>query len=170
MSEETVEDLMVSYNRVALDEIADAIGLDSAQYPNKRSIAEAILTAKAEQRETERMVNEREADMQELKKKMVENTVRGKIAAIKVTAEKMQKSVKSLKSEFPKQMKENEQAIAEFNTSVQEQTNENQEAVVTMQTGIKGQMNENREAVAGIQSSVEEQISEKQAYVKNFYG
>lgn len=175
MSEETLEELVESYSRVALDEIAEALGLDSADYPNKRSISEAILTAKEEQRERERMerererermANEREERIQELKNKMVENTVRGKIAAIKVTAEMMQKSVKALQSEIQKQMNENMEAAAtmqsgtqELQSLIEEQVKENQAVakdfqsrVVAMQTDIKGQMNAN------------------ETYVKNFYG
>jgi gas vesicle protein len=92
-------------------------------------------------------------------KKMTENTVKGKIAAIKSTADQMQKSVKALQSEFKKQMEENKQAIAEFRSSVKELMNKYQAFAKELQS-----------RVVAMQASIKEQAGENQAYVKDFYG
>jgi len=163
MYEETVEELMGSYSRAELDGMAEALGLSSADYPNKRSIAEVILKTREEQRERERIEREREASIQELKKKMTEDTVKGKIAAIKVTANNMQK-------EFKKQMKENEQAIAEFQAGVKQQMNENRDAIAANQAGVQELVNKSRVFAKELQTSIKEQVNENQEYVKEFYG
>jgi hypothetical protein len=166
VSEETVEILVGSYSRAELDGMAEALGLNSADYPNKISIAEAILKTREEQREREWIEREREARIQELKKKMTEDTVKGKIAAIKVTAGNMQKSVKALQSE----VKERARAYRVF-------AKELQSLVAAMQTSIMEQVNENQEyvkefygLVAAMQTSIMEQVNENQEYVKEFYG
>jgi len=177
MSEENVEELVGSYSRAELDGMAEALGLSSADYPNKRSIAEVILKTREEQRERERIEREREASIQELKKKMTEDTVKGKVAAIKVTADNMQKGVKALQSEFKKQMKENEQAMAELQAGVTQQMNENKEAIAANQAGVQELVNKSRvfakelqSRVVAIQTSIKEQVNENQEYVKEFYG
>jgi len=159
MSEGNIEELVESQSRAELDEMAEALGLNSTDYPNKRSIAEAILKTREEQQERERIEREREARTQELKKKMTEDTVKGKIAAIKVTADNMQKSVKALQSEIKKQMKENEQATAEFQAGVQELMNKYQAFTKELQSRVDA-----------MQTSIKEQANENQEYVKDFYG
>jgi len=171
MSEETVKELMENYSRAELDGMAEALGLNSTNYPNKRSITEAILKTREKQLERERIERERiererEASIQELKKKMTEDTVKGKIAAIKIADDNMQKSVKALQSEFKKQMKENEQAIAANQAGVQELVNEyrvfvNKYPVFAKEFSI---------AVVAMQTSIKEQVNENQEYVKEFYG
>jgi len=149
MSEESVKDLE-SYTRRELDEMAEALGLKSTDYPNKRSIAQAILKAREEQRETERikseqererMEREREVPVQELKKKMSEKTVKGKMAAIEV------------------QMMENRQAIAKSQSGVQQ-----------LLKKFQAYPKELQKAVADMQTSIKEQISENEVFIKNFYG
>jgi len=159
MAEETVEELVGSHSRAELDGMAEALGLNSADYPNKRSIAEAILKAREEQGERERIEREREARIEEMRKKMLENTVKGKIAAIKATSEKMQKNVAALQSEISKQMEENREAVAAIQSGVQGLMNNYKAFAKDMEANIKE-----------MQADIKEQMNENQTYVKNFYG
>ena len=94
--------------------MAEALGLNPLDYPNKRSIAEVILRARREQRERERVEKEREAREGEVRKKMSVSTVKGKMAAIKATAEKMQKAVKELQAGIEEQANENRAYVKAF--------------------------------------------------------
>jgi len=167
MSEEGVEELE-KYTRRELDEIAESLGLKSADYPNKSSVAQAILKAREEQRETERikseqererMEREREVRVQELKKKMSEKTVKGKKAAIEV------------------QTMENQQAITKSQSNVQQllkkfqaYSKESQSNVQQLLKKFQAYSKELQKAVADMQTSIKEQTSENQAFIKNFYG
>ena len=51
MSDKTLEGLVRSYARQDLEEMAETLGLNSSDYPNKWTIAEAILKKREEQRE-----------------------------------------------------------------------------------------------------------------------
>jgi len=168
MAEQTVEELVESYSRRELDDMAESLGLNSADYPNKASIAQALLKARREKREREMMERqrlerererEREARIQELKKKMTEDTVKGKIAAIKATAEKMQKNVAALQSGIKEQMKENVEAVTAIQSGVQDLMNKYQAFSKDLQS-----------RVAAMQADIKEQMNENQIYVKNFYG
>ena len=115
MSEQTIEELMRSCNRARLGKMAEALGLSSADYPSKRSIAEAILKTRAEQPEGERIEKERGGHVQELKKKMTGDTVKGKIAAIKALVNENQAFAKEMQA-----------GIKEMQAGIKEQVNENQ--------------------------------------------
>ena len=177
MSEQTVEELMRSCSRAELDKMAEALGLNSVDYPSKRSIAEAILKTREEQRERKRIEKERGGRIQELKKKMTEDTVKGKIVAIKVTADKMQKSVASLQSDIKATAEKMQEGVKELQAGVKEQMNENREAVAANQAGVQELVNkyqafakELQSRVVAMQTSIKEQVNENQEYVKDFYG
>jgi len=161
MYNETVEELMGRSSRAELDGMAKALGINSADYPNKRSLAEVLLRTRDEQRKKERVDKERvdkervdkervdkervermrKANIQELKKKMTEDTVKGKMAGI------------------PLQMIENREAIAASQAGVQELANK-----------ARAFEKETQKRVKELQSHAKEQANENQRYVKEFYG
>jgi len=185
MSGESVEELE-SHTRKELDEIGESLGLRSTDYPNKRSIAEAILKARKEQRERETMEKERErggirreeAPVEELKKKMTKDTVKGKIATIRLTAEKMRDDVTGMLQDGVSKLKA---GMTEMQRGIQEQANENVQAIARFKGGvreilkgvravqscIKEQVTENRKAAATFHSGVQELLSSVQEQMKD---
>ena len=158
MYNETVEELMGRSSRAELDGMAKALGINSADYPNKRSLAEVLLRTRDEQRkkervdkervDKERVERERKANIQELKKKMTEDTVKGKMAGI------------------AQQMIENREAIAASQAGVQELVNKARLFEKETQKYAK----EHQLHVKELQLHIKDQANENLKYVKAFYG
>ena len=157
MSEENIEELE-KYARRELDQIAKSLGLKSIDYQNKRSVVEAILEVREEQREEE-------ARFQELKKRMREDTVKGKIAGIKFTAKKMRQYADKILQEGVSKLKagiaEMWKGVTDIQTSIQEQSKENTQAIANLREGVR----EMQEGIRAFQSSIKEQAKENKRAV-----
>ena len=173
--ESYVDELVAEFKRIELNEIALSLGLNPADYPNKRAIAEAILKAREreeapiEGKVTAHPVEEEalEEIVEEEVEKVSPDTVRGKMEAImekavefKTFARAFQNSAQKLVKDYENYMKtEFKPGVKAFYESVKEQVKENEAALAALKSGVQELM-----------SSIQEQVKENKNFVKQFYG
>lgn len=171
-----IEELVAEYSRGELNEIASGLGLDPDDYPNKRSIAEAILVAREHEEAPMEEALLEYPIVEEVTKeveKVSPDTVRGKIKAIMDSAVEFNAAAQTFQRSVQAQVKENEdavknihafapvfqQSVAAFQQTVQAQVKENEAALAAIKSGVQ-------ELMSGIQ----EQVKEHENFVKQFYG
>ena len=167
-----VEELVAEFKRRELNEIARSLGLNPDDYPNKRTIADAILEAREmEEAPIEGEVTSPPPEEETLEKIVEEeveivnpNTVRGKMKAASEKAAEFNDYASALLEIGQDELRK---GVATFNRSVQEQ-------IKNYEKYIKKEFTEGirafHKSVKAFQQSIREQVNENQDYVKRFYG
>ncbi|MEW5759642.1 MAG: hypothetical protein AB1779_02620 [Candidatus Thermoplasmatota archaeon] len=155
MPEETVEELMSTYSRSELDGIAEKLGLDPKEYPNKEAIARAIISAR------------KRPPVKAKPKKEYPKKVG--IRSVKDIQAENEEAVKKIHADVKEQIEVNEEAVKKIHADVKEQIEKNEAAVKKITAGIPPIRNAIEKKVEEIQAAAKEQAKENEAYVRKFY-
>ena len=161
-----LEELVNSYSRKELNEIAEALDLNLNEYKKKKEIAEAILKVRERKENLAAIVTYKPALGKEVRKveEMFENTVKGKRKAIMEKASEF-KIFGSVELRNSTDVFHN--AVQAFKRNTIDQAIKNQEIARDEFTQSIGRFQEN---IKEFGQSIRTQIRKNQDFVKSFYG
>ncbi|MDI6655299.1 MAG: hypothetical protein QME59_05370 [Candidatus Hydrothermarchaeota archaeon] len=192
---ETVDELVAKHSRRELEKMAYELGVEDvtglSKYPDKSTLAEALLKARKEREgvvEKVRGVFKPKAEKAELR--IGKNGVFAKRVAIEVQAKEnaeavkkidagvkdIQSAIKTKAGEIDAGLKAINAGAKEIQKGIKAQAKENADAVAKIGTGVREIQSAMKEKAEKIRAGIEEmregiqaQVKENENYVKDFY-
>ena len=191
---ENIEEMMAEYTRSELDEMAQGLGINPSDYPNKRTLAYAVIGAreleKASQEKVLEEAPEEEAPepvpgvqveeepfeetvqevIQEEGVKVLQDTVKGKIRAFKEKTDEFNDYAPSLvargREDLESGIAEFNRSIAAFNVSLESGIAEFNRSIAAFNVSIDEEKREFYKNVGSFQDAIAVLAEEYETYVK----